>query len=169
MSEIDRSRMSTKLHRKKCKVCGEVFNYYPYWHQWMAKVNGSHYEAVCRYNCMRKVENADEEKAERKIREREERRLRRKEEGYARGAEIRREKLKSQRPPAWYEAKIAISEAKRDEMAFNIKLLKNRGEWKNLSEKERRAKARVVRYNEDKIKELSAELERLRQEKGYEE
>ena len=61
-SPIDRSNLSTKQHVKKCRVCGEMFTYYPYWHQWMAKVNGSHYEAVCRYNCMRTVERRNKEK-----------------------------------------------------------------------------------------------------------
>lgn len=165
MSEIDRSRMSTKPCRKKCKVCGERFIYYPYWHQWMAKVNGSHYEAVCRYNCMRKVEKEAKEKAERKEREREERRLKRVEDGYARGVIKRAETIKKSRPPEWYAEQIALCRNRRDEAAHKIKLLKNRGEWKTQTEQARRAMTRLVRYNEDRIAELHQTLEELRKEK----
>ena len=170
---IDRSSMSCKATRKRCKVCGEYFIYYPFWHQWMAKVNHSAYEAVCRYNCMRVIEKREEERRRQKEEAREQKyeEIKRKQlEAYhakRKGLPVPELEPKKPRDKAWYEKRIEQCQMKHDEWMSEIKLKKNAGVWKQMDEPRRRSFTEKAGYYRRQLEKTKLEYEEWREANGY--
>lgn len=166
---IDRRTMSCKPTRKRCKVCGKKFIYYPFWHQWMAKVNHSAYEAVCRYNCMRIVEKREEErrrlKEESRIKKQEERNRKQLEAYHAKRKSMPASKPEPKKPRTkeWYEKRLGQLAMRRDEWMSEIKQKKNAGVWKQMSEQERRPFTDKAGYYRRELEKIEKEYEEWRE------
>ena len=142
--------MTLGLRSKKCPICGERFNYYPMWHRWEARVNGS-MTAVCRYNCMRKVERAEEERrrkyldAEKKIKDPPDK--------------IKRPCVRQKAiTPAVLMAAIEDAQKNGDEQAREIDAYKADGTWKLVPACEKKLMRRKRDYYWARAKALREEL-----------
>jgi hypothetical protein len=153
-------------YTKKCPVCGEEFKYYPKYHQWLIR-KGTGHVAVCRYNCMRKVERVQAEKNAEKMRLADEREITRRSREWEARKKMTSEPILRNKPEAWYDAQIEISKSTIEEVTAEIDRLKKSGEWKKLTAEQRKVKNNRVNYHTKKLQRLREGFEIVKQQKGY--
>ena len=150
--------VADRTYTKKCPVCGEEFRYYPRWHQWLIR-KGSEHIAVCRYNCMRKVERAAAEKeAEREKRMEERARTKGKRE-YEIRKKMADEPILRDKPPDWYKAQMDICRSVIAEVNAEIERMQESGEWAEITAGQRKRRTGRVSYHTKKLQRLQEGLE----------
>ncbi len=140
---------------KKCRVCGKRFQYYPQYHAWKARVNGSALEFVCSYTCMRKIERREAERLSKYM-------LPDFEDGEENNKDERRPIVRDKAMTVEsLRVKLQSAEDNYKELDHEIFTLRHDGAWPHMPQYERNQKVKRRNYWRRRSEALEKELELL--------